>query len=138
MHHSEVTVMDAVYAVLLFEISVSSGTSVLSAHNPVRFTIPEDALGEYKSQASEILTRLGLPHLWEQEERRLREESSKHINMSDLSLLDKWNQSDANECDELVKGVLTQVKRNDPLHALTQHVVAEPSRKNKRVSLHQS
>ncbi|XP_074650251.1 uncharacterized protein LOC141905312 [Tubulanus polymorphus] len=74
--HSEVTVLDAITAVLLMESSMQ-GTALLGGVNALHTSFPEDAEAEYIKQAEIILMRLELHDIWEQESRRLAEESKR-------------------------------------------------------------
>jgi DNA helicase MCM9 len=71
MNHDEVTICDAINAIVLLELSFDSNPSFLSGINPLHTTFPADPLEEYKIQAEVILTGLGLSQLWDKEKRRL-------------------------------------------------------------------
>ncbi|TRY70613.1 hypothetical protein TCAL_02324 [Tigriopus californicus] len=74
MRKSRVEIMDAVYAVILLEISSEASSSLLQGVNPLHTTFPEDPLNEYKAQAEVILEGLNLPHLLKSEMTRLQVE----------------------------------------------------------------
>lgn len=74
MRKSRVEIMDAIYAVILLEISSEASSSLLQGVNPLHTTFPEDPLVEYKAQAEVILQGLHLPHLLKNELNRLQAE----------------------------------------------------------------
>ena len=70
MARSEVTIQDAVTAVLLLESSCAS-SSLSQGGNVLHSSFPEDPIREYKSQARMILSGLGLTDLLQQELERI-------------------------------------------------------------------
>ena len=70
MARSEVTIQDAVTAVILLESSCAS-SSLTQGANVLHSSFPEDPIQEYKSQARIILSSLGLTDLLQQELERI-------------------------------------------------------------------
>ena len=70
MARSEVTIQDAVMAVLLLESSCAS-SSLTQGGNVLHSSFPEDPIREYKAQARKILSGLGLTELLQQELERI-------------------------------------------------------------------
>ena len=71
MARSEVTVQDAVTAVLLLESSSSSSSLVPGQGNVLHSALPADPVAEYAAQARQVLGALELPELLQQEVARL-------------------------------------------------------------------
>jgi len=71
MMRKEVTVQDAVCAVLLLESSTDSSSSLIQGKNILHSGFPQDPLCEYKTQARLVLTGLGLGELWQEELNRI-------------------------------------------------------------------
>ena len=71
MNHDQVTICDAINAILLLEVSFDSNPSFLPEINLLHTSFPLNPTEEYKSQAEYILTQLGLEDLWLQESERL-------------------------------------------------------------------
>jgi len=71
MCRKEVSLQDAVVAVLLLESSTASSASLVHVANPLHTTFPEDPVAEYKGTAKKVLEGLGLAFLWPEEARRL-------------------------------------------------------------------
>lgn len=71
--------MDALYAIILMEISVDSAREVLPRLSPVQATFPDDPRATYRSFAKQILMSLNLEYLWRAEEKRLDEEDAMDI-----------------------------------------------------------
>ena len=71
MMRSEVTVQDAVYAVLLLESSTESSSSLIQCRNILHSGFPSDPSAEYKIQVQHILTGLGLTDILQKELSRL-------------------------------------------------------------------
>ena len=72
MNHSLVTIMDTINAIILVELSYNSNPMFLDeTTNPLHISFPENVEEEYKIQAENILSALGLSDLWEKEKQRL-------------------------------------------------------------------
>ena len=71
MARPEVTTQDAVMAVVILEASNESWSSLIQGCNLIHSDFPTDAVAEYRVQARQVLTGLGLTELWEEEEARL-------------------------------------------------------------------
>ena len=56
MCHKEVTVLDAVTAVLLLDTSMDSNGSLVAAKNPLHSTFPDNPTEDYLREAKTVLT----------------------------------------------------------------------------------
>ncbi len=56
MGHEEVTICDAINAIILLEISFDANPSFLDDVNPLHTMFPDDPISEYFAQAEHILT----------------------------------------------------------------------------------
>ena len=71
MNHSEVTICDAINAIILLEVSYDSNAAFLNNTNPMHTTFPRNAMKQYVEQAEYILDKLELTKLFELELSRL-------------------------------------------------------------------
>ena len=71
LNHDEVTVCDAINAILLLEMSFDSNPSFLPEINLLHTSFPLNPEEEYRVQAEYILAELGLVELWVNEQTRL-------------------------------------------------------------------
>ena len=71
LNHDQVTICDAINAIILLEVSYDSNPSFLPEINLLHTSFPTDPFEEYKNQAEYILTELGLVELWVGEQKRL-------------------------------------------------------------------
>ena len=69
--YSQVSLQDAIVAVLLLESSTSSSASLVPVTNPLHTTFPADPVAEYRKTAKKVLEALGLSGLWPEEAARL-------------------------------------------------------------------
>jgi len=73
MCRKEVSLQDAVVAVLLLESSTASSASLVHVTNPLHTTFPADPVEEYRMTAKKVLEALGLSGLWPEEAGRLQQ-----------------------------------------------------------------
>jgi len=73
MCRKEVSLQDAVVAVLLLESSTASSASLVHVINPLHTTFPADPVEEYRVTAKKVLEALGLSGLWPEEAGRLQQ-----------------------------------------------------------------
>lgn len=71
LNHDQVTICDAINAIILLEVSYDSNPSFLPEINLLHTSFPTNPFEEYKNQAEYILTELGLVELWVGEQKRL-------------------------------------------------------------------
>ena len=74
---AQVSLQDAVIAVLLLESSTSSSASLVHVTNPLHTTFPANPVAEYRTTANRVLESLGLSELWPDEARRLEQVTKK-------------------------------------------------------------
>jgi len=75
MCREEVSLQDAIVAVLLLESSTASSASLVHVTNPLHTTFPADPVAEYRTTAWKVLEALGLSELWSKEAGRLEQVS---------------------------------------------------------------
>ena len=92
LNHDQVTICDAINAIILLEVSYDSNPSFLPEINLLHTSFPTDPFEEYKNQAEYILTELGLVELWVGEQKRL--------DRAATSVRDKNQNSDLNNARE--------------------------------------
>ena len=71
MRRSEVSIQDAIMAVVVLEASNEATASLIPPCNLIHSDFPRDPMAEYRVQARLVLTGLGLTELWEEEQVRL-------------------------------------------------------------------
>ncbi len=117
MYHEEVTICDAINAIILLEVSFDSNPSFLPEINLLHTSFPLNPTQEYTVQAEYILTELGLLDLWLMEEKRLMSENVTEIKP-------KSNTEDTQE----TQGI-SEVKRKRELSEDVEVVRSPPAKK---------
>ncbi len=153
MRRREVTVSDAVFAVVLFECSTESAGAGGDAReslvigqrgrrNPLHSTFPDCPADEYETQAELVLQSLGLNDVWLKEKRRLDEERRRRRNEEKRappksgSNPTEQRPRPNEQCHRLMTQVMNKVKenqvayvRNEPSAAVSEK--AKKKRKSK-------
>jgi len=128
MFRNEVTVQDAVMAVILLESSTESSSCLMKGVNPLHTAFPADVMSEYSTQARLVLTGLGLSNIWVEEKNRLTHVAKKANdggeNMEERMAVTGATQARTGQAD------LTQVLRNIQMNRAV--TLPQPEVKKKR------
>jgi len=128
MFRNEVTVQDAVMAVILLESSTESSSCLMKGVNPLHTAFPTDVMSEYSTQARLVLTGLGLSNIWVEEKNRLTHVATKandgDENMEERMAVTGATQTRTGQAD------LTQILRKIQMNRAV--ILPQPEVKKKR------
>ena len=128
MFRNEVTVQDAVMAVILLESSTESSSCLMKGVNPLHTAFPTEVMSEYSTQARLVLTGLGLSNLWAEEKARL-EHVAKKVKDGDENMEERMTVTGASQARN-GQADLTQVLRNIQMNRAV--TLPQPEVKKKR------